>query len=73
MIVLDPKQEHKVREVVVEGPFGTHDTLRNGIKSVSHDLAPKHPLQSHLQTVHDIHLDMGPLYARRWRLMRSVD
>lgn len=51
MIVLDPKQVKKTTEVSVEGPFSVHDTLREGFKSVSHDLAPKHPLQGHLKNV----------------------
>lgn len=51
MIVLDQKQVKKTTEVSVEGPFSAHDTLREGFKSVSHDLAPKHPLQNHLKNV----------------------
>lgn len=54
MIVLDPKLSKKTgtpTEIVMEGPLGTHDTLRDGIKSFSHDLAPKHSLQSKLQNV----------------------
>lgn len=51
MIILDPSQVEKTREVTIQGPFGVHDTLREGIKSVSHDLAPKHPLQTSLKTV----------------------
>lgn len=51
MIVLEPGQLEKTKEVVVEGPYGVHDTLREGIKSIAHDLAPKHPLQTHLKTV----------------------
>lgn len=52
MIILDPSQVEKTREVTIQGPFGVHDTLREGLKSVSHDLAPKHPLQTSLKTVH---------------------
>jgi hypothetical protein len=33
------------------GPYGTHDTLKNGFMSVSHSLAPKHPLQQCLSNV----------------------
>jgi len=38
-------------KVVVQGPFGVHDTMRSGMRSVAYDLAPQHPLQSSLQTV----------------------
>lgn len=37
--------------VSANGPHGVHDTLRNGLNSVAHDLAPRHPLQAHLATV----------------------
>ena len=34
--------------VCTEGPYGVHDVLRNGPRSIAHDLAPRHSLQSHL-------------------------
>ena len=41
-----------VRRLVSEnGPFGVNDTLRNGLHSTAHDLAPRHPLQTRLSTV----------------------
>ena len=39
------------------GPYGTHDTLRNGFLSVSHALAPKHPLQKSLASIEQIEED----------------
>jgi proteasome maturation protein len=37
-----------LRTVTVKGPYGIHDTLRNGLQSVAHDLAPRHQLMSTL-------------------------
>lgn len=51
MIVLDPEHGKKQSSITTQGPFGTHDTLREGIKSFAHDLAPRHPLQTQLATV----------------------
>jgi hypothetical protein len=59
MIVLDKScnpNDQRPSLIGHEGPFGVHDTMREGIKSFSHDLAPKHPLQSSLKTVH-LHFD----------------
>lgn len=39
------------------GPYGTHDTLRNGFLSVSHTLAPKHVLQKSLASIDKIEED----------------
>lgn len=39
------------KTVTVEGPYGVHDTIRYGLHSVAHDLAPKHPLVSSLKSV----------------------
>lgn len=44
-------QVKKISHVGLEGPFGTHDTLRNGFYSAAHSLAPKHPLQQSLASV----------------------
>lgn len=33
------------------GPYGTHDTLRNGFFSASHQLAPKHAIQQSLASI----------------------
>lgn len=34
--------------VQVSGPYGVQDTLRDGFRSVPHELAPRHPLQAQL-------------------------
>lgn len=50
----------KVSEIdltATSGPYGTHDTLRNGFFSVSHALAPKHPLQKSLASIDQIEED----------------
>jgi hypothetical protein len=44
-------QVKKIAEISLDGPFGTHDTLRKGFYSAAHTLAPKHPLQQSLATV----------------------
>ncbi len=31
--------------ITVDGPFGSHDTMRLGMLSVAHNLAPQHPIQ----------------------------
>ena len=36
---------------ITSGPYGTHDTLRHGFFSASHNLAPKHPLQTSLASL----------------------
>ena len=36
------------------GPYGTHDTLRNGFFSASHQLAPKHQLQKSLASIEEV-------------------
>ena len=33
------------------GPYGTHDTLRKGFYSASHQLAPKHQVQKSLASL----------------------
>lgn len=38
-------------KVHVMGPYGAQDTLRNGIRSISHKLMGRHPLQCHLEKV----------------------
>lgn len=39
------------KKVVAHGPYGVHDTMRVGMRSIAHELAPQHPLQLSLQTV----------------------
>ena len=36
------------------GPYGTHDTIRHGFFSASHNLAPKHPLQTSLASLEQV-------------------
>ncbi len=36
------------------GPYGTHDTLRAGFYSASHELAPKHLLQKSLASIEQV-------------------
>ncbi|PJF19913.1 hypothetical protein PSACC_00271 [Paramicrosporidium saccamoebae] len=50
LAVGDLSVEHK-RTVCANGPYGVHDTLRNGLHSIAHDLAPRHPLVATLNTV----------------------
>lgn len=39
--------------IELEGPYGTHDALRNGFYSAAYSLAPKHPIQqSHSSVNH---------------------
>ena len=50
----------KVSEIdlsATSGPYGTHDTLRNGFLSFSHTLAPKHELQKSLASIEQIEED----------------
>ncbi len=54
-----------MRSVATFGPYGVHDTLNSGMRSIAHDLAPRHPLQGHLQTVCSVQaLACAPV--RRW-------
>lgn len=39
------------------GPYGTHDTLRNGFYSAAHQLAPKHALQQSLASIEQVEMD----------------
>lgn len=34
--------------VQISGPYGVQDTLRDGFRSISHELAPRHSLQAQL-------------------------
>ena len=40
--------------VSTTGPYGVHDTMRNGLLSVASELAPNHPLKSTLKTVEEL-------------------
>ena len=46
------------------GPYGTHDTLRSGFYSASHQLAPKHPLQQSLATIEQVEEDRKMYIAK---------
>ncbi len=44
MLNFDLTEDAKNR-VTVDGPYGSHDIMRQGMISVAHNLAPKHPIQ----------------------------
>lgn len=48
------KKTSEIDLSVTSGPYGTHDTLRNGFFSASHTLAPKHPLQTSLASIEQV-------------------
>jgi hypothetical protein len=41
--------QSKMEKVFTEGPYGVHDTFRNGLHSIAHDLNPGHPLEKYLK------------------------
>lgn len=49
MVVINLEAECKTRAACVDGPYGVHDTMRYGIRSVAHEVKPKHVLQVQLE------------------------